>query len=78
MMGASPMDDLLGIVVGHLFYFLDVKYPETSGKRWLKTPDFLNNMFPPSQMNIQGFTTAQAQPQRQQNLFGGQGRRLVD
>lgn len=78
LMGASPLDDIIGILVGHLFYFLDVKYPETSGKRFLKTPEFLIKMFPNSQINIHGYNLRnQGVPQQQQNNnFGGQGRRL--
>lgn len=77
LMGASPLDDIIGILVGHLFYFLDVKYPETSGKRFLKTPEFLKQLFPNKQINIHGYNVQnQNQPNPQNNYFAGNGRRL--
>jgi len=33
--------DLMGIAVGHVYYFLDDVYPRITGRRWLKTPQFL-------------------------------------
>ena len=70
----------------HLFYFLDVKYPETSGKKYLFTPSWLLSLFPPSGMGggggVHGYTMNQRQqgpqagPPPGNNLFGGQGRRL--
>ncbi|PRP85547.1 putative Der1-like family [Planoprotostelium fungivorum] len=46
LMGGSPYSDLLGIVVGHLYYFLTVIYPNTSGKRLLQTPEVFYTWFP--------------------------------
>ena len=37
--------DVLGILVGHLFYFLTDTYPRTSGRHLLPTPGFLKAMF---------------------------------
>eukprot|EP01025_Chloroclados_australasicus_P055570 TRINITY_DN6759_c0_g5_i1.p1 TRINITY_DN6759_c0_g5~~TRINITY_DN6759_c0_g5_i1.p1 ORF type:complete len:307 (-),score=14.44 TRINITY_DN6759_c0_g5_i1:435-1256(-) len=40
--GEIPVQDIIGIVVGHLFYFLTVLYPQQSGGRnLLKAPQFL-------------------------------------
>jgi len=36
--------DLMGIAVGHVYYFLDDVYPRTTGRRWLKTPQFLKSL----------------------------------
>lgn len=41
LLGQSPLYDLLGIAVGHLYYFLEDVYPATSGRRLLKTPGIL-------------------------------------
>lgn len=41
LLGQSPIYDLLGIVVGHIYYFLEDVYPVTSGRHLLKTPSFL-------------------------------------
>ncbi len=46
MLGQSIADDLLGIAVGHLLYFLDDVYPQMpGGRRLLRAPEFLINMF---------------------------------
>jgi len=37
--------DLMGIAVGHLYYFLEDVYPRTSGRRVLKTPGILKQIF---------------------------------
>eukprot|EP01121_Diplochlamys_sp_Union-15-3_P009647 TRINITY_DN2632_c0_g2_i1.p1 TRINITY_DN2632_c0_g2~~TRINITY_DN2632_c0_g2_i1.p1 ORF type:complete len:252 (-),score=39.40 TRINITY_DN2632_c0_g2_i1:11-667(-) len=39
--------DLMGIAVGHLYYFLEDVYPRTSGRRLLKTPGILKQIFDP-------------------------------
>lgn len=41
LLGQSPIYDLLGVVVGHLYYFLEDVYPEVSGRKLLKTPAFM-------------------------------------
>jgi Derlin-2/3 len=41
LLGQSPIFDLLGIVCGHIYYFLEDVYPQTSGRRILKTPGIL-------------------------------------
>jgi Derlin-2/3 len=38
---ALPIVDLLGIVVGHFYYFLEDIYPRITGQRLLYTPKFL-------------------------------------
>ncbi len=42
LMGGNGMMELLGIFVGHLYFFLRFKYPtEHNGPDVLKTPAFL-------------------------------------
>ena len=36
-----PINDFLGIVLGHVYYFLEDICPKNSGKRLLKTPSLL-------------------------------------
>ena len=79
------MSDLLGILAGHLYYFLDTIVPEKYGTRVLKTPGFLYSFFPPSRIAVHGLHTnggAGAAPQQNiQNPFGarfpGRGRQLA-
>ncbi|KAJ3693846.1 hypothetical protein LUZ60_009326 [Juncus effusus] len=42
--GSPLMPSLLGIVVGHLYYFLTVLYPLNSGRNPLKTPLFIQRL----------------------------------
>ena len=41
VMGQDPVPDLLGIVAGHLYYFLAVLHPRAGGARLIKTPDWV-------------------------------------
>lgn len=41
LMGASPVNDLAGIVAGHLFYFFAEVLPLKYGREFLRTPDWL-------------------------------------
>lgn len=47
LMGASPKPDLLGIAVGHVYYFLEDVYPRMSSgnRRWLGAPYPLKALF---------------------------------
>jgi len=47
LMGGRPIPELMGIIVGHIYFFLEDIYPNTSGIRLIKTPKFLYNVFPP-------------------------------
>uniref|UniRef100_A0A1D1XUC2 Derlin n=1 Tax=Anthurium amnicola TaxID=1678845 RepID=A0A1D1XUC2_9ARAE len=42
--GSPLMPDLLGIVAGHLYYFLTVLHPLASGKNILKTPVWVHKL----------------------------------
>ncbi|XP_021894932.1 derlin-1 isoform X2 [Carica papaya] len=39
--GSPLLPDLLGIIAGHLYYFLTVLHPLATGKNFLKTPRFM-------------------------------------
>jgi Derlin-2/3 len=39
--GSSLMPGLLGIMVGHLYYFFAVLHPLATGKSYLKTPKWV-------------------------------------
>jgi len=45
IMGNSPVLDILGIAVGHLYYFLSDVVPRVYGYQILKTPEFLYRIF---------------------------------
>eukprot|EP00027_Filamoeba_sp_ATCC50430_P010686 CAMPEP_0168562202 /NCGR_PEP_ID=MMETSP0413-20121227/11997_1 /TAXON_ID=136452 /ORGANISM="Filamoeba nolandi, Strain NC-AS-23-1" /LENGTH=183 /DNA_ID=CAMNT_0008593613 /DNA_START=128 /DNA_END=679 /DNA_ORIENTATION=- len=45
LLGQSPVSDILGIIVGHIYYFLEDVYPQTTGRRLLKTPGFIKAIF---------------------------------
>lgn len=46
MLGSSPLMDLLGMVAGHAYYFLEDVYPRMTGRRLLKTPAIVRALFP--------------------------------
>ncbi|KAJ0921059.1 putative derlin, Rhomboid-like superfamily [Helianthus debilis subsp. tardiflorus] len=45
LVGASVWVDLLGIIAGHAYYFLEDVYPKITGRRPLKTPSFIKALF---------------------------------
>ncbi|KAG4189762.1 hypothetical protein ERO13_A08G243800v2 [Gossypium hirsutum] len=42
--GSKLIPDLLGIIAGHLYYFLTVLHPLATGKVFLKTPMWVNKL----------------------------------
>lgn len=50
MLGSSPKVDLLGMVAGHAYYYLEDVYPRITGRRPLKTPGFIQALFPPDEI----------------------------
>lgn len=44
LMGGSVVPDLLGVVVGHLYYFLTVLHPRAGGPRLIRTPAFVRQL----------------------------------
>mmetsp|Transcript_16597 Transcript_16597/g.18461 ORF Transcript_16597/g.18461 Transcript_16597/m.18461 type:complete len:240 (-) Transcript_16597:43-762(-) len=57
--------DVMGIAVGHLYYFLEDVYPQTTGRRLLKTPGFLKAMLDRDADAPVDDTAQQQQPQPQ-------------
>jgi len=79
----SLVEDGIGILCGHIYYFLEEKYPQEYGTRILTTPSFLYWLFPPTNLQqVHGVApqqfNARGQPQQPQGRggFPGQGRRL--
>jgi len=67
------MNELIGILVGHLYYFLMFRYPqEFGGRQFINTPQFLYNWFPNRRGGVHGFGSA---PQNRPAAPGGGGGR---
>lgn len=45
LLGASPVMDMLGLLAGHLYYFLEWEYPRIRGIKLLRTPALLRAVF---------------------------------
>lgn len=59
-------NELLGILVGHLYFFLMFKYPQDFGGRvYLSTPQILYRYFPNRRGGVAGFGMAPASRRRQ-------------
>nr|CAH8873054.1 unnamed protein product [Trichobilharzia regenti] len=66
----SAMMELVGIIVGHLYYFFVFQYPqEYGGQAILKTPGFLYRLFPNQRGVVTGF--GEAPRARQQTATTG-------
>lgn len=69
----SFMNELIGIGVGHMYFFLMFKYPQDFGGRsFLSTPQFLYNLLPNRRGGISGFGQAPSS-RRTENPAGGGG-----
>ncbi|XP_048848954.1 derlin-1 isoform X2 [Brienomyrus brachyistius] len=56
IIGGSIINDLIGNLVGHLYYFLMFKYPmDLGGRAFLSTPQFLYRFFPSRRGGVSGF-----------------------
>ncbi|KAG6499965.1 derlin-2.2 [Zingiber officinale] len=45
LVGSSTWGDLLGMIAGHAYYFLEDVYPRMTGRHPLKTPSFIKALF---------------------------------
>lgn len=45
LLGANPLGDIIGIFVGHVYYFLTTAIPDRYNKNPLATPQFLYQLF---------------------------------
>ncbi|XP_051131429.1 derlin-1 [Andrographis paniculata] len=73
--GSPIVPDLLGILAGHLYYFLTVLHPLAGGKNILQTPTFLHKLV--ARWRI-GTPTRNAapEPERASGVFRGRSHRL--
>lgn len=46
LLGGGGMSEFAGILVGHLYYFVMIKYPAEQGVTLLKTPEILYSYLP--------------------------------
>jgi len=54
LIGSSPVVDILGMIAGHVYYFLEDVYPQMSGRRLLATPGIIKALFPALEQTVQG------------------------
>ncbi|XP_018916461.1 derlin-1 [Bemisia tabaci] len=67
IMSNGGLMELVGIVVGHLYYFLTIKYPqEMNGPELLSTPGILKQWFPDHRPHVAGFGSVPT-PRRPEN-----------
>lgn len=52
MLGSNPIVDILGMIAGHLYYYLEDVYPIMSGRRLLATPGFVKALFPAPDVHV--------------------------
>ena len=63
MLGSSPLVDLLGMVAGHAYYFLEDVYPRMTGRRLLRTPAVVRALFPAEAVAAPRMAAAPLAPQ---------------
>jgi len=81
ILGQGGLMEIIGIFVGHLYFFLMFKYPQDfGGRRFITTPAFLYNYLPNRRGGVAGFGQAPSTRQRPDNRggFPGGGNRLGD
>jgi len=76
LLGDDIRPDIVGIVVGHCYYFLKELYPRTSGVTILKTPTFLKNMLADWGLGRPAATGPAGPAPSGFQAFRGSGRRL--
>lgn len=60
-------NELLGILVGHIYFFLMFKYPQDfGGRRFISTPQILYRYFPDRRGGVSGFGVPPSSTRRQQ------------
>ncbi|XP_021276526.1 derlin-1 [Herrania umbratica] len=75
--GSSPIPDLLGIIAGHLYYFLTVLHPLATGKVILKTPMWVHKLVSRWRIGAPTQPSSRAQPDRSTGVaFSGRSNRL--
>ncbi|KAL9263036.1 Derlin-1-like protein [Drosera capensis] len=78
--GSPLLPILLGIITGHIYYFLTVLHPLAGGKNILKTPNWVHKIVARWRIGarVAAPAAARAQPERTTGPFTGRGRRLTD
>ncbi|KAJ8750915.1 hypothetical protein K2173_016096 [Erythroxylum novogranatense] len=79
--GSPILPDLLGIIAGHLYYFLTVLHPLATGRNLLKTPRWVHKLVIRWRIGAPAPTNnrVQAQPERNTGVaFSGRSYRLND
>ncbi|CRK92916.1 CLUMA_CG006477, isoform A [Clunio marinus] len=81
LMSNGSIFAVVGILVGHLYFFLKFTYPqELGGANFLETPQFIKNYYPDTRPSgVFGLAPegGRADPQaNQRRVFGGMGQRL--
>jgi len=75
LLGQNPVFDLLGIVVGHIYYYLEDVYPQLTNRRILTTPGILKAFFDVPTVPVAerpgGRPWGEGQPLQQQNNVNG-------
>jgi len=88
IVNGSGFDDLVGIFVGHVYYFFKFRYAQDfGGPDLLRTPQWVQNLFPSRGRPTGGFGAPPTRPEPRTggggggggfSAFSGQGRRLGD
>ncbi|XP_041798466.1 derlin-1 [Chelmon rostratus] len=74
IMGGSFVNELIGNLVGHLYFFLMFKYPmDLGGRTFLSTPEFLYRYFPNRRGGVSGFGVPPTRRPAVQEQAGGGG-----
>jgi len=80
ILGQGGLMEIIGIFVGHIYFFLMFKYPQDfGGRRLLTTPSFFYNYLPNRRGGVAGFGQAPAarrEPPNRAVGFPGNGNRL--
>uniref|UniRef100_A0A673U4Q5 Derlin n=1 Tax=Suricata suricatta TaxID=37032 RepID=A0A673U4Q5_SURSU len=75
IIGGSVINELIGNLVGHLYFFLMFTYPmDLGGRNFLSTPQFLYRWLPSRRGGVSGFGVPPASVRRAADQNGG-GRR---
>lgn len=81
ILGQGGLMEIIGIFVGHLYFFLTFKYPQDfGGRRFITTPSILYKYLPTRRGGVAGFGQAPAARRRPDDRAGflGGGNRLGD
>uniref|UniRef100_G1PCW4 Derlin n=1 Tax=Myotis lucifugus TaxID=59463 RepID=G1PCW4_MYOLU len=75
IIGGSVINELIGNLVGHLYFFLMFRYPmDLGGRNFLSTPQFLYRWLPSRRGGVSGFGMPPASVRRAADQNGGGGR----